>query len=154
MLAKFIRKIQGKLGLTKSEAGIILFLCVGLLLGGSIKLLRIDKATENYDFSDSDAFFAEASSKIDSVLAAEEDSASPRYAAGAAAVKEISEPVDINSATLEELSTLPGVGNVTAQRIIEYRTAAGKFRTTDELLKVKGIGKKKFERIRAFVKAD
>ncbi len=56
--------------------------------------------------------------------------------------------VDINTASLAELDTLPGVGPVTAQRIIEYRTANGPFRTPDDLINVKGIGPKKLQKMR------
>lgn len=60
--------------------------------------------------------------------------------------------VSVNTATLEELDTLPGVGPVTAQRIIEHREMSGGFRTVDELLAVKGIGPKKLEQMRPFVR--
>lgn len=154
MLAKITRKIQEKLGLTKSEAGIILFLSFGLLLGGSVKILHLDKATERHDFAESDSFFAEASSKIDSLLAYEEDttrSGAHRTIAGA---KEIDSPVDVNLATLQEFMKLPGIGKVTAQRIIDYRSANGKFSSIEDLLKVKGIGRSKFEKIKIYLKAE
>jgi competence ComEA-like helix-hairpin-helix protein len=57
-------------------------------------------------------------------------------------------PISINSATEEELTLLPGVGNVTAKRILEYRIKNNGFKTKNEIMKVKGIGKVKFEKIR------
>ena len=48
--------------------------------------------------------------------------------------------VDINTATLDELQTLTGIGPVIAQRIIDYRTENGAFTSIEELLNVKGIG--------------
>ena len=50
------------------------------------------------------------------------------------------QPVHLNSATLEELDTLPGIGPVTAQKILDYRTEHGAFSSVDELDAVPGIG--------------
>ena len=50
------------------------------------------------------------------------------------------QPVDLNTATLEQLDGLPGVGPVLAQRIIDWRTAHGRFSSVDELSEVSGIG--------------
>jgi competence protein ComEA len=50
------------------------------------------------------------------------------------------QPVHLNSATLEELDTLPGIGPVTAQKILDYRTEHGAFSSVDELDSVPGIG--------------
>jgi competence protein ComEA len=50
--------------------------------------------------------------------------------------------VNLNTATAEQLDTLPGVGPVTAQKILEWRGAHGAFSSVDELLEVDGIGEK------------
>lgn len=59
--------------------------------------------------------------------------------------------VNINTASVEELcEVLPGIGEVKAKRIVEYRDAAGGFDSIDELLNVKGIGEKTLEKIRPY----
>lgn len=56
-------------------------------------------------------------------------------------------PIDINSATSEQLQALPGIGPVLAQRIIDYREANGPFQSVGALINVSGIGEKKLEAI-------
>ena len=56
--------------------------------------------------------------------------------------------VNLNTATLEDLETLTGIGPSKANAILEYRETVGKFKEVDELKKVTGIGDKTFERLR------
>jgi len=62
--------------------------------------------------------------------------------------------VDINTADLPQLTTLPGIGNSIAQRIIEYRIQNGPFHTVDDLLAVQGLGKKRLDQIRQWLVAN
>ena len=55
---------------------------------------------------------------------------------------------NINTATIEELTTLTGIGDVKAEAIIKYRNEVGKFKTKEELLNVDGIGESLFEKIK------
>ncbi|RLA71711.1 MAG: DNA-binding protein [Epsilonproteobacteria bacterium] len=55
--------------------------------------------------------------------------------------------VNLNTASIEELSTLKGVGTVTAQKIMDYRKSY-KFKSIDEMKNVNGIGEKRFEKIK------
>jgi competence ComEA-like helix-hairpin-helix protein len=66
------------------------------------------------------------------------------------------EPLDLNRATLEELQQLPEVGPATARSIVRFRERNGGFRRVEELLAIRGISRRRFERIRphVFVKAD
>ena len=59
--------------------------------------------------------------------------------------------LDLNRATDQDFDALPGIGPKLAERIMEYRQSVGVFHSLDELRAVKGIGKKKFERIRPLV---
>jgi competence protein ComEA len=62
---------------------------------------------------------------------------------------ELTSIVNLNKASLDELCTLPGIGPVKAQSIIDYRKQSGGFTSVEEIVKVKGIGAKTFEKIRA-----
>lgn len=62
-----------------------------------------------------------------------------------------SAPVDINTATLEQLDTLPGVGPVLAQNILDWRAAHGQFTAVDQLQDVSGIGPAKFAELKGLV---
>ncbi|WP_018655069.1 ComEA family DNA-binding protein [Actinomadura flavalba] len=62
--------------------------------------------------------------------------------------------IDLNTATLESLQTLPGVGPVLAQRIIDHRTRQGPFRSIDQLQDVSGIGPRRFTDLKPLVRAD
>ncbi len=59
--------------------------------------------------------------------------------------------ININTASSDQLQTLPGIGPVLAERIIKYREAHGPFATIDELVKIQGIGDATLERIRPLV---
>ena len=67
-------------------------------------------------------------------------------------VARLSEPLDLNSATLEELIDLPGIGPVLAGRILEYRETHGGFKSVEELLEIRGIGPKKLAQLRERVR--
>ena len=59
--------------------------------------------------------------------------------------------VNINKATITELTQLPGVGESLAKRIIEYRNINGKFKSIEDLKNVSGIGEKKLENLREYI---
>jgi competence protein ComEA len=56
--------------------------------------------------------------------------------------------IDLNRATLEQLDTLPGVGPVTAQRILDWRVQHGRFSAVEQLREVEGIGERRFSQLR------
>jgi competence ComEA-like helix-hairpin-helix protein len=62
-----------------------------------------------------------------------------------------SKPIDLNVANVKELQELPGVGPVTAQRIVDLREKSGRFRRVEDLLAVRGISQKKLDAMRPFV---
>ncbi len=76
-------------------------------------------------------------------------SSGPRMSSGVG--KQERAKLDLNRATAQEFEELPGIGPVLAERIIDYRKSGKAFRMVDDLRAVKGIGKKKFDRIRALI---
>jgi len=74
----------------------------------------------------------------------------PQSVAGKKAAAKIStsNPLDLNRATIAQLDTLPGIGPVTAQRILDYRSKVGRINSVDELKKISGLGGAKFEEIK------
>ena len=66
----------------------------------------------------------------------------------------VSKPtVNLNTATVDQLMTLPGIGQKTAERIIEYRTKSGGFKKIEELMNIRGIGEKSFLKLKPLVSA-
>jgi len=79
---------------------------------------------------------------------------SAKPSSGKTSVKKITtdNPLDINRATIAQLDTLPGIGPVTAQRIIDYRIKVGRINSVDELKKISGLGGAKFEEIKSLLR--
>lgn len=69
-------------------------------------------------------------------------------AGAGAAAGAISGPVNINTASAEELAKLPGIGPKIAEEIVSYRKNHGPFKTTRDITNVKGVGDKKYEAIK------
>jgi competence protein ComEA len=159
MLDKFSKKI----GFTRTEIKVILFVVIGFLIGFGIKTIKESSAREYkpYDYSKEDSLFnfyrknAEEnlekekakrnSEKFDSkaeVLDFKSDGFDEKEKPALPAEKSI----DINNADVATLTSLPGIGEITAQKMIDLRAERGKFESLNELLDVKGIGKSKFNR--------
>ena len=65
--------------------------------------------------------------------------------------KLLNNKININTSTQEDLDTLPGIGEITAQKIIKYRDENGLFKSIEEIRNVNGIGEKKYEEIRELI---
>lgn len=126
------------LGFTKSEARIILLAIIVLTVGFCIKfyddIFGSDK--KSYDFTKSDMQFGIVSEKKE-------------MSSGTQVTDQI---LNINTATAEELIALDGIGESLAAEIVSYREKNGNFSRPQDLIKVNGIGKKKFEKIKDKIK--
>ncbi|HHT48996.1 MAG TPA: helix-hairpin-helix domain-containing protein [Firmicutes bacterium] len=91
-----------------------------------------------------------SSTEPEAAVDAEEKQGAPSTG-GAVGEEPVGQLLDPNTATNEELQTIPGIGPVLAARIIEYRETVGKFRSIEDLLAVKGIGEKTLAKIRPYL---
>lgn len=82
------------------------------------------------------------------MMASSAHAQTPAASAPAAAQKA---SINLNTATLDQLETLPGIGRKTAERILEQRQKSGGFKKIEELMNVKGIGEKSFLKIKPMV---
>jgi competence protein ComEA len=110
-----------------------------MIIGAAIRLYQTAfPASRQFNYSASDSTFAVLSTKSEDSLSAVSTSNTN---------VEESEKLNINTATEEQLIDLPGIGKVTAERILEYRKETGKFTAVEDLLAIKGISKNKLERL-------
>ena len=79
--------------------------------------------------------------------------AAPVRPASAAATASKEAPVDVNSASEQQLMSVPGIGASLAKRIVDFRDKNGKFTSVDDLMKVQGIGEKSIEKLRPYLTA-
>jgi len=84
-------------------------------------------------------------------LAVTHISAQERGAPLAASRPTATASLNLNTATAAQLETLPGVGKVTADRIVEYRQKSGSFKRVEDLMNVRGIGEKAFLKLKPLI---
>jgi competence protein ComEA len=72
-------------------------------------------------------------------------------AASAATKKPPLKPININTANSDELQQVPGIGPATAEKILQMRKSYGAFKSVDDLLAIKGLGKKRLEKMRKYL---
>ncbi len=148
--------ISNKIGITEIEAKTISFVLVFLFVGIIAYYFKYkDSVNEQpkYNYSKQDSLFWNNSAKKNDQLENKKkvDYKQELSDFSSDKLKQVTEKIDINKATSNELVLLPGIGKKTAEKIIEHRKNNGKFRTINELLSVSGIGKKKLEKIKSLI---
>lgn len=133
-----IRRLLDWLALTKTERNVILFVTGVFAAGLGIRFYQetFPPRVET-DYSRSDSTFAALSAAVRT-----EKEIPARHDDGR---------VNLNTATREQLVALPGIGTVTAERILMYREQTGPFRSIDDLRKVRGISARKLEQLKPLV---
>jgi comEA protein len=80
-----------------------------------------------------------------------EPGSEPRQAQEGSRASRAAAPLNLNTATADELEALPGIGPATATRIVEYRQKNGPFKKIEDLMNIKGIGEKSFLKLKPLV---
>jgi len=137
-------------GLTKNEKLFFLFIIVSFLIGTGLKLFRhhfqweLSSATFNASRLDSlRQKFVQRSQEINQGQLANEMAPHKKQAP----IKQI----NINDATIDDLTQLPRIGPVLAGRIVQYRKEKGRFLKKEDIQKVNGIGAKTFQQIKSYI---
>ncbi len=157
-----------KIGFTAAETTIIITLSLIFISGLIIKYASFNNP-EQFDYSVTDKEFTEKT-KIDfdklknrqiNELQSERTMEIKQFADSLFKIKDsvsniisLNRIININTAYQADLMLLPGIGEVMADRIIEYREKNNGFKKIDELQKVKGIGEKKFAKIKPLIAVE
>jgi competence protein ComEA len=159
-------RLSKKIGLTKTELKIISFLIAVFVIGLVYQMISQNQREtiyRNFDYSKEDAEFLNSGNDL--ILNNNEKSENKKVdykqevldfnTRSFDKVNKKSVPkensININSAKIEELINLPGIGQKTAKNIVEYRKRIKQFRNINELLNVKGIGKTKLNNIKNYI---
>jgi competence ComEA-like helix-hairpin-helix protein len=161
-----IKKISEKTGFTLLEIKVITFLLVIFIAGFVIKSFWTSggRSAVNYDYSVQDSLFLSIDSpdkgdvtgtsvKDKNVDYKQEvlDFRKPEFNTNRTNTLPAEKSIDINKAGKNNFEKLPGIGPKTADKIIFYRDKIGRFTKLEELLRVKGIGKTKFNKIKKYL---
>jgi len=150
---------------TKAERNAVLFTVIILLISGIYHLISPTKSIQPiYDYSASDSIFKRLSqklppepdtmSKLQALPDPKESKSKPIYKTVKPTTKIeklLFNSININTASEKELQRLPRIGPAKAKLIVEFRNKNGKFNYVEELLEIKGIGKKTLEKLKPYL---
>jgi len=156
------RNISEKIGLTQTELKIIFFLFIVFLVGLSVRFFNWENDNplkNSFDYTTADSIFYSANipqreiaenKAFDSKLESSDFNES-NFNVNIKKQKLAEKSINLNSASLKQLTMLPGIGIKTAEKILAYRNASGGFDNIDELAEVDGIGNVKFNKIKKYI---
>ena len=163
-------KLSKKIGFTETEIYVVLFLAGMFMLGFVyVEFIKDDTPTENknFDYSEEDSLFNYYSKLNPEYNVADSSLISNleikkrvlELSDSFAYVKKdlsslVEKSININTAGVTELVKLPGIGEKTAEKIIQLRNQKGKFRRLEDLMEVRGIGEVKFNKIKMYLYID
>jgi competence ComEA-like helix-hairpin-helix protein len=132
---------------TENEKRVIIVLVLGLIIGMGISAYK--GYNSDIEISDYTELYAERDSIFLARSAAIPDKSDGRSAPPLVLLAPNS--ININTASKEELTLLPGIGDAYAERIILYREDYGAFTSVEDLVKVRGIGPRRLEQIKPYI---
>lgn len=162
-------KISKNLGLTKTEIKTVVFIVSIFILGLGYKHLIKNSEKPEYkvfDYSAQDSLFYENETDSTTYFSLKSDEKKVDYKQEVLDFNNRSfnniqkkiipaeNSINLNSAGIKELAQLPGIGEKTASKIVEYRNSIKKFTNINQLLSVTGIGKSKFQKIKKYIFID
>ncbi|MGA7159409.1 MAG: helix-hairpin-helix domain-containing protein [Bacteroidota bacterium] len=147
---KLLKRVQDFAAFTKNEQKIFLFLSVVFIAGVSIKAYRtyfVPQPVRQFDYSALDKEFEERSKHLTSITQYD----GPKDTTATTNAPNAKKKINLNTATKAQLVSLPGIGESIAEQILIFRDEHGLFSSVEQLRKIKGIGAKKFEKLRPYV---
>jgi len=152
-----LRKISERTGFTQTEIKVTLLLLVIFIIGFSYKTYFRNDGTaplRNFDYSKSDSAFLYSDSRVDTSGSLDKENIldlnnknTNRFPAKIIADEN---SIDLNTAGVDALTTIPGIGRKTAEAIIDLRKKRGGFNNLNNLLIIKNIGVKKLDKIKKY----
>ncbi len=157
-LKSFLRRV----GFTREEQNVLLFFIALVMIGSGYRLVERWSAPDPGNFAReyqiAESLFhhipGPSSQLVTSSFSStnnQYDSLKPRKKKHESASALQPHSININTARQNELEALPGIGPVTAKKIIRFREQVGRFKKPSDIKKVKGIGDKKFKKIEPFI---
>jgi len=156
-----IKKLSRLTSLTETEVKIFLFVISMICLGGGVKYYKSLPAYEakKFSYAKEDSLFAYfKNQEIDTALIEsktlfrnEKSFIAKGNEKNPYVKKTVTGKQNLNTASVTQLTTLPGIGFKTAEQIIAYRKRVGIIKSLDELLNIKGIGEKKLSKLQPFI---